>query len=554
MSDEQLVTLPPPAKPTVKMLPTYQEMMRKHREYPTVSPRYYYEYPHPNSNEIPPLDESDFVEMKPLSSEDVSESSAAGNFTLSVMNDTNKEDPTDNVTSVLMELEQEEQEERAFVDDEEEQFEFEEEDQEEEEEEDEEEALAEELLGQEEEVEKVEETVKANGRDEEEPLVIEEQKNNLCSSPVDAPSEPSRLGLFTLSTLFEGYPVYSKKASSQHLFFKLEFDRWEYAHRIERWVVGPMIGEAEGGILFLTQEMCPWKIDAKRTEVFFYHKKVKNTWNPIGNGWKLDDSISINCYNPDMFPPYSCSCDKFELFSNGNIATLHPEKIGVYELQEFRSLDGILSPLYKHHWNSPETLALIRLGSWDAVIIQEYSTGLAKSDEKLCQSSYPFARNLIEEIRVHSPEAKIQFYQTWGRPYGEAVTCPDFPPNCEYLTMQDVITDNYSNYACQFQPAQVAPVGESFRYIRENEGDERFFELYETLGLADHHPSLQGSYLSACAHYLSLFGGSIRGNTFEAGLDPEVVAYLQNAADAVYSNTDWTFDNTCQSCKCECNQ
>ncbi|XP_059098290.1 uncharacterized protein LOC131892433 isoform X1 [Tigriopus californicus] len=427
-SDEQLVTLPPPAKPTVKMLPTYQEMMRKHREYPTVSPRYYYEYPHPNSNEIPPLDESDFVEMKPLSSEDVSESSAegtsetqvfmtttdvpsngeapetlqnegetlAGNFTLSVMNDTNKEDPTDNVTSVLMELEQEEQEERAFVDDEEEQFEFEEEDQEEEEEEDEEEALAEELLGQEEEVEKVEETVKANGRDEEEPLVIEEQKNNLCSSPVDAPSEPSRpvlplfqiddrlyhmrqtlleslecgngnctqiiidssgepflchparLGLFTLSTLFEGYPVYSKKASSQHLFFKLEFDRWEYAHRIERWVVGPMIGEAEGGILFLTQEMCPWKIDAKRTEVFFYHKKVKNTWNPIGNGWKLDDSISINCYNPDMFPPYSCSCDKFELFSNGNIATLHPEKIGVYELQEFRSLDGILSPLYKH--------------------------------------------------------------------------------------------------------------------------------------------------------------------------------------------------------------
>ena len=61
-------------------------------------------------------------------------------------------------------------------------------------------------------------------------------------------------------------------------------------------------------------------------------------------------------------------------------------------------------------------------------------------------------------IRKRSPNAEIQFYQTWGRPYGEEESCPTFPANCDYFTMQDVITGHYSDYACQFRPARVAPV------------------------------------------------------------------------------------------------
>ena len=33
-------------------------------------------------------------------------------------------------------------------------------------------------------------------------------------------------------------------------------------------------------------------------------------------------------------------------------------------------------------------------------------------------------------------------------------------------------------------------VGESFRYVRENYGEETFFNLYETQGVLDHHPTL----------------------------------------------------------------
>ena len=50
--------------------------------------------------------------------------------------------------------------------------------------------------------------------------------------------------MFTLATLHEGYPVYTKQSTGQNLFFQKEFDRWQYAHRIRRWIVGPKVGDS----------------------------------------------------------------------------------------------------------------------------------------------------------------------------------------------------------------------------------------------------------------------------------------------------------------------
>ena len=50
--------------------------------------------------------------------------------------------------------------------------------------------------------------------------------------------------MYNLNTMYEGYPVYSRAASGQSMFYKKEYDKWEYAHRIERWIVGPTIGDA----------------------------------------------------------------------------------------------------------------------------------------------------------------------------------------------------------------------------------------------------------------------------------------------------------------------
>ena len=37
---------------------------------------------------------------------------------------------------------------------------------------------------------------------------------------------------------------------------------------------------------------------------------------------------------------------------------------------------------------------------------------------------------------------------------------------------------------------RVAPVGEAFRQVRDTQGDEVFFSLYNTGGVSDHHPRL----------------------------------------------------------------
>ena len=52
-----------------------------------------------------------------------------------------------------------------------------------------------------------------------------------------------RFGLYTLETVFEGYPAYNRKASGQTFFYKEEYEKWQYAHKFERWLIGPTIGD-----------------------------------------------------------------------------------------------------------------------------------------------------------------------------------------------------------------------------------------------------------------------------------------------------------------------
>ena len=46
--------------------------------------------------------------------------------------------------------------------------------------------------------------------------------------------------------------------------------------------------------MLLSDQKCPWKIRLKETEVYYYDKKVKNIWNPRGNGWKQEPSEKIS--------------------------------------------------------------------------------------------------------------------------------------------------------------------------------------------------------------------------------------------------------------------
>ena len=57
-----------------------------------------------------------------------------------------------------------------------------------------------------------------------------------------------RFGLYVLETVYnsdgeDAYPAYFRKASNQNFFFKEEYEKWQYAHKFERWLIGPKIGD-----------------------------------------------------------------------------------------------------------------------------------------------------------------------------------------------------------------------------------------------------------------------------------------------------------------------
>ena len=58
------------------------------------------------------------------------------------------------------------------------------------------------------------------------------------------------------------------------------------------------VGNAVGGVMIMptyteNDTPCPWHINFRKSDVYFYWKKHFNHWNPKGNGWKLENKIDV---------------------------------------------------------------------------------------------------------------------------------------------------------------------------------------------------------------------------------------------------------------------
>ncbi|CAB4066063.1 unnamed protein product [Lepeophtheirus salmonis] len=136
---------------------------------------------------------------------------------------------------------------------------------------------------------------------------------SILSKGPSALRQAPRFGVYTLHALHDGFPVYVRHASDQvFLYYKEEYDKWAYSHRIERWIVGPRIGDSEGGLMFLKR-----------------------------------------------YPNPSFCCSVLNVTSNNRVLQYHPEKIGIYrkisrpdklnfQLPVFK-MDGKEFYLYSHH-------------------------------------------------------------------------------------------------------------------------------------------------------------------------------------------------------------
>ena len=175
-------------------------------------------------------------------------------------------------------------------------------------------------------------------------------------------------------------------------------------------------------------------------------------------------------------------------------------------------IEAVTFPLASldRHWNHTAAREKIQEGGWNYVILQQYSTAPADHPKETVEQYERFAP---EVARIG---AKPIIFQNWTRSGREG---------------------DYGRMLQTYQRVQgsiggtIAPIGEAWRIVRK---DHPEIQVFETLD--DRHPTVAGTYLTACVLYRVLYGKPARGLPTQIEglkLSPEVARILQTVADRV---------------------
>lgn len=184
----------------------------------------------------------------------------------------------------------------------------------------------------------------------------------------------------------------------------------------------------------------------------------------------------------------------------------------------------------------------IRLGGWDAVVLQEQSQLPSFPIGQVEQQVFPFARILVDSIRAYNPGCEPIFYMTWGRRDGDPQNAPYFPPLASYEGMDSLLCARYSQMAAD-NHASLCPVGQVWHLLRTRHPE---IELYAADGS---HPSTSGTYAAACAFSVMLFHADPATFAFQPVIDSADAAAIRSAVrEVVYEQlSSWSVSLPSQS-------
>lgn len=178
---------------------------------------------------------------------------------------------------------------------------------------------------------------------------------------------------------------------------------------------------------------------------------------------------------------------------------------------------------FENHRGDSTTIALIRQGGWDYVVLQEQSQ-IPTIDYYRYNSMYPSAVFLDSLIKVNN--LQTCFFMTWGRQNGgqQCINSYCSPVFVNYFHMQDSLKSAYTELSSELN-AVLCSVGEAWRRARTLQPDIDLWQSDES------HPTLKGSYLAACMFYAKLFNANPVGLSYTGGLSQTDAAFLQNCAN-----------------------
>ena len=158
------------------------------------------------------------------------------------------------------------------------------------------------------------------------------------------------------------------------------------------------------------------------------------------------------------------------------------------------------------HAKAETTMAKIRSGKWDVVVLQEQSQMPAFGKGQREEEMIPAAKTLVAEIRKAG--AIPVFFLTWGRRDGDKQNGKAFPDDT-METMQGRLLTGYREAADAAGGAVLVPVGPAWQRAGKAGHLDRLFAKDGS------HPAADGVYLGACVFYTTFYDVTIKKATAE---------------------------------------
>jgi hypothetical protein len=178
---------------------------------------------------------------------------------------------------------------------------------------------------------------------------------------------------------------------------------------------------------------------------------------------------------------------------------------------------------FANHTTNATTLLKLAQNNNDFVVLQAQSQEPSFPPSQVNTETFPYAAILDSLAHVGSPCSQTVFYMTWGRKFGDAQNCPNYPPLCTFQGMNDRLRTSYKQMADDNE-ALVSPAGVAWRTSWESDPTINLWTSDNS------HPSLAGSYLTACVFYSTILRKSPVGLSYHAGLADTIATFLQQVA------------------------
>lgn len=178
---------------------------------------------------------------------------------------------------------------------------------------------------------------------------------------------------------------------------------------------------------------------------------------------------------------------------------------------------------FQNHSTNATTIQKIKSQKWNFVVLQAQSQEPSFPPTQVQSQTMPYAHFLDSLVRDNDSCTETIFYMTWGRKYGDQSNCAGYPPLCTFKGMQARLRDSYLQMAND-NHAIVAPAGMAWQKSWETDS------LINLWSSDNSHPSMAGTYLTACVFYAAIFRKSPIGISYSPLGNQATTTFLQTVA------------------------